>query len=162
MRDPEDAVLKSMMNARVQSLLRFTYASLQIITYVMSVLRVWIIMLSVLRVWIVTSCQHYLSCGKMRFILDALVSMTLSLIDLRLRMSVKWCYDGIVDSPTISIDRGVSENGLGTYILLVCDLDIDRVSRGICSALDRTIPFIGDYPLLGRSSSSLVLGTNIL
>jgi len=152
MRDPEDAVLKSVTDSRVQSLLRFTYASLQIITYVMSVLRVWI----------VTSCQHYLSCGKMRFILDALVSMTLSLIDLRLRMSVKWCYDGIVDSPTISIDRGVSENGLGTYILLVCDLDIDRVSRGICSALDRTIPFIGDYPLLGRSSSSLVLGTNIM
>jgi len=49
MRDPEDAVLKSMMNARVQSLLRFMYACLQIITYVMSVLRVWI----------VTSCQHY-------------------------------------------------------------------------------------------------------
>jgi len=145
LRDPEDAMLKSVMNARVQSLLRFTYASLQII----------ISMMSVLRVWIVTSCQHYLPCGKMRFILDALVSMTLSLIDLRLRMSVKWCYDGIVDSPTISIDRGVSENGLGTYILLVCDLDIDRVSREVCITLGRTIPFIGNYPLLGRSSSSL-------
>jgi hypothetical protein len=145
LRDPEDAVLKSVMNARVQLLLRFMYASLQIIISVMSVLRVWII----------TSCQHYLPCRKMRSILDALVSTTLSLIDLHHRLSVKWFdNDGIVDSPTIWIDRGVSENGLGTYILLVCDLDVDRVSRGICIALGRTIPFIGDYPLLGRSSSS--------
>jgi len=40
----------------------------------------------------------------------------------------------------------VSENGLGTYILLVCDLDIDRVPRGICIALGRKMPFIGNYP----------------
>jgi hypothetical protein len=154
LRDPEDAVIKSVMNARVQSLLRFTYASLQII--------ISVIVMSVLRVWIVTSCQHYLPCGKMRSIFDALVSTTLSLIELQFRMSVKWFDDGIVDSPTILIDRGVSENGLGTYILLVCDLDIDRVSREVCITLGRTIPFIGNYPLLGRSSSSLALGTNIL
>jgi hypothetical protein len=114
----------------VQSLLCFTqHVSLQILISVLSSM--------------VTSLRNYPSCGILRNTFDPLISTALLVRDIHLRKFVRWINESM-GSPTISIDRGVSENGLVTHILPLRDLGIDGIFRGTrCRQQDHS--FIGSY-----------------
>jgi hypothetical protein len=129
MKDAHDSLFKRMTDAGVQSLLCFAHVSLQILISVLSS--------------IVTSLRNYPSCGRLRNIFDPLMSTALLVRDVHLRRFVRWINDSM-GSPTILIDGGVSEGGLGTHILPLCDLGINRIFRGTrCRQQDNS--FIGSY-----------------
>jgi hypothetical protein len=128
-KDAHGSLFKRMTDAGVQSLLCSTHVSLQILISVLSS--------------IVTSLRNYPSCGRLRNMFDPLMSTALLVRDIHLRRFVRWIIERM-GSPTISIDRGVSENGLVTHILPLCGLDIDGIFRGTrCRQQDQG--FIGSY-----------------